>query len=36
MEAIEPAAIRDEIWPLVIGYVPHRLLRPFRMRMPLA
>src|SRR5271166_1180882 len=35
VEAIETAAIRDEVWPLLLEYLPHGLIRPFRMGMPL-
>jgi len=35
METIEAAAIRDEVWPLFLEYLPHGLIRPFRMGMHL-
>src|SRR5580693_2331930 len=35
VEAVEPATIRDEIWPLLLEDVPYRLVRPFRMGMHL-
>ena len=35
METIEAAAIRDEVWPLFLEYLPHGLIRPFRMGMQL-
>jgi hypothetical protein len=33
VEAVEPAAIRDELRPLLLEHVPDGLLRPFRMGM---
>src|SRR5580693_8828226 len=35
METIEAAAIRDEVWPLFLEYLPYGLIRPFRMGMHL-
>jgi hypothetical protein len=35
METIEPAAIRHKVWPLRLENLPHRLIRPFRVRMHL-
>ena len=35
VEAIEPAAIRDEVRPLLLEHLPNGLLRPFRMGMRL-
>src|SRR5476651_1151226 len=35
MKAIEPAAIRNEVRPLLLEYLPHGLIRSFRMAMRL-
>jgi hypothetical protein len=35
VEAIEPAAIGNKIWPLLLEDLPHRLIRSFRMGMRL-
>jgi hypothetical protein len=31
MEPVEPAAIRHKVRPLLLEYLPHGLIRPFRM-----